>query len=435
MKEIEANCAPDKFDEFMADVVANNESWHVSKLDEHYLTRGGQEWAEAPWRLGSGCQMSGTGVIELNPDWITDDKIKEQVPFYCIPSTIMWARDKTGQAARDAVPRGERVSGLTFILNHSKFVDRARALGVIFRAHAVGLQGEEASIEDVKAIDCGAWGVESFPFSISGALNGYDQFALSTAPDFEFDENGVQSYIRNVVVDGYVAANSNAQVSHTMIVGAMCPASIQENPWQPQGPWRQIYRRNPYIDNFEGWVRDDVTAQVNQCQAATIYQCKGGEVRNSKTHGYQAGVYGDYYSTFDLKVHHNDFEALRGVAQLLSPDSSGTDQYLQYSSYGLIVQSNTIRMLPLILNDWSGGVIAWDLKGLGGGIHDVEVGDNDFYMVGAMGPNNMAIRARNIDGLTISANNRFHDIPDARRWEIRDCQRVVLPPSSKSGCL
>lgn len=417
--------------------------WTV-KASGHWLTKGGEEWGAADWRLPSGqvLDLNG-GTLELDFERISDAELSD-IPRHIIPTEFCWATGKTGEEAWRSVPVGQSVKNGTIIGNYSKLADRCLALGRSLRISATVLQGHSVAAEKLTLKDFGAFRSgdlppeerrESFPLQITGAMNGLDRHALSTVdPSHEFDEDDSleRSHITDCTIDDSASRFSNDQVSCFMIDGAMTNDRITD-PWAEVGAWRQMYRRNPYISNCEGWVRDDPLALRNQFQLATIYQAKGGEITRCKSHGYQAGAYGDYYTTFDLDVHHNDFEALRPVAQFLSPTPLPIAE--QFAAYGLKIRSNALRMLPTE-SDWHAAVMLSRLGGVPArAIRDVTIDDNDFIMVGKPGAGNVAIRAKGVDGLTVLPTNRFSGFKT--QYAIAsDCTRVTLPPAptSRRGC-
>jgi hypothetical protein len=421
------------FDAFMHDATADPSPATIH-TPGHWVTRGGQEYSgEAPWRLSSGhvLDLEG-GTIELDPDAVTDDVLKAESPIHVVSSAIGWAAGKTGEDAWVSVPIGEGCRNGTIVCNHSRLAERARALGVSLRISGAVLQGHSAVIEDLDIVDCGALGYESFPAKITGALSGYDRHALSTVdPGHMFDEGErVPSEMRNVSVGGFVSHASDAQVTCFMIDGALTNDQIAD-PWAETGNWREIYRRSPAIRKVRGVVIDGGS---NLFQLATIYQCKGGEIDTPYCRGFHAGVYGDYCATFDLDVHHGDLEALRPVAQLLSP--TPMPLAAQFSAHRLKVRSSQLRALPtdsnlhaaLYLNNLPPYM---DQRV----IEDVTADDNDFIMVGAPKAGNVAVRARGIDGLRIMATNRFHGFTELYDIDSSNTDvQLPLAPPSRRGC-
>jgi hypothetical protein len=421
------------FDAFMRDATSDPSPATIH-APGHRLTRGGQEWGDAPWRLGSGhvLDLEG-GTLELDVGAVTDDVLKAESPIHVVPSAIGWAAGKTDEEAWASVPVGEGCRNGTIVCNHSKVAERAKALGVSLRISGVVLQGHSATIEGLEFTDCGALKYESFPATITGALSGPDRHALSTVnPQHMFDEDTSRppSEIRNVSIGGFVSHASDAQVSCFMIVGATTNDRIAD-PWAEVGNWGQIYRRRPAIRNARGVARD---GGENQFQLATIYQCRGGEVDTPFCRGFQAGIYGDYLTTYDLDVHHGDLEALRPVAQLLSP--TPMPLAAQFSSHRLLVRSNQLKALPTEL-DWHAALYLNNLPPYMDQrvIEDVMADDNDFIMVGAPRAGNVAVRARGVDGLNIRPTNRFHGFRQLYDIDSSNTD-VVLPPApaSRRGC-
>lgn len=428
----------DGLDDFIAGVVRDSPGPWTIHAPGHWLTVPGLEWGAASWRLPSGCQLDfHDGVLEVDVKHVPDSWLAQNVPLHMIPTQIAWAGVLRGADAWAAVPRDQAVRNVQLIANHSELAERAASLGVALRIVGGALQGHNAKWDNIHLTDFGAWGYETLVLVITGALNGYDRYALSTVDRAHmFDEAPAdQSSITNITADGFVTAKSNAQVSHAMIVGALCNDKLRDDGvWGEVGNYSQLYRRAPVIDNFEGIVRDDPMAKVNQCQGATIYQCHYGEIRNCKTNGYRAGAYHDYYTTFDLDIHHNDFEALRPVAALLSPTAKDAEAAAdQFAMYGLQVRSNQLRCLPTDETGHGGVLLQRDRIGGTRAIIDVNVNDNDFSIVGKAGYANVAINADGVTGLNVTDNNRGL-AAFKNPYAIHNCPGARIPTPARKGC-
>jgi hypothetical protein len=408
------------WDAFMAGLLNDPEPFQVN-APAHFLTIGSQEWGASPWSLPSRCVLDfHGGILEWDYQNIPYYYV-DSVPIHLILSQRQWGAGLIPTEAWKKVPVGQAIRNVTFIGNHSGAVDRFRSAGKNLLASAGVLQGHAARFQNIQLVNFGAWGSESFPLVITGAMDGLDRHALAGLDPKEYilDDDYPRSMISGVYVSGYDTASSNRQVSHCMIVGVLGNDTIAD-PWAEVGGWHQLFRRDPIIENCHGTAPDALT---NQCQLATIYQGLGGEITGCSTRGYQAGVYGDYLSSFDLDVHHNDFEALRPVAQLLSPVDGGDGSAAAlFSSDGLMVRSNTLRALPTP-NDWHSGFLCEKFREgpKTQRISRVTVDDNDFIMTGAPTPYNVAIRTRAVDGLDVRSTNRYRGFP--KNFDILDTAR------------
>jgi hypothetical protein len=430
--------APADFDAFMHGITANPEPWTLN-APSHYLTRGAREWgplAGADWRIPSGCviDLQGSGVLELDYATIPDDYV-QSIPWHLICSAEGWGAGLAPEEAWKAVPRGETVRNGKLIGNHSKLADRWKAAGQSLLISGAILQGHAVAIENIALEDFGSLGGEAFPLIISGAMAGPDRDALALLDPAThlFDDPALalpRTHITGCSFDKFQSALTNNQVTVYLITGAMCNDTIA-HPWAEVGGWHQLYRINPIISDCTGYVRDG-SPGINQCQLATIYECRGGEITRCLSRGFQAGVYGDFYSTVGLDVHHNDFEALRPVAFLTSPTGPGFEQF---SHDDPIVRSNWLRCIPTD-EGWHGGVLLLKLAdGPTRHIRNVTVDDNDIVMSGVARGGNYAVHAQGVDGLTVKPTNRI--VGFSQPYLIApDCTGVVLPPApaTKSGC-
>lgn len=310
-------------DAFLADAVTRDTIDLGAKPTDHFGTRGGVEWGDAPFRLRSGHVLDFNGAtLELDVDRVTDEMLRSENPIMLIPSQIGQIYGKTGEDAWAAVSTHQCVKNVRLVANFSKLVDRTRALGVpSLRISGAGLQGHDAQMSGIVLSDFGAYGHEAFPLWIAGSDSGYDKNALYTVdPRHVFDEDTPSSRMEYKFVD-YQAEKSNDQVTVGMIIGATCAEKIRESPWAELGPWRQIMRRAASLTY-------DVTARgQNIVQGGTIYQCLQGLVDGCSTDGAAIGVYGDYFSTRGLRITANNkfMGGTWGVAFRLSPTAQDAD--------------------------------------------------------------------------------------------------------------
>jgi hypothetical protein len=166
-----------------------------------------------------------------------------------------------------------------------------------------------------------------------------------------------RTHISNVRFTGYVPSATDAQVTVTVIAGMTGAQTIPLDHWEELPPYVQLFRTNrPYISNIQGDVAG--SAKDNQVQLATIYQCLGGEISDVRGTNVQCLAYGDYYSTYDLHVHHlKGRGVLRGVAQFLSPTATNAQPVTQlFSAEGLSITDSDIETLPIDVT-YHGGIV------------------------------------------------------------------------------
>jgi hypothetical protein len=412
----------------MAGVLNNPEPFQVN-APAHFLTIGGQEWGAQPWALPSRCVLDfHGGTLEWDYQNIPEAYV-DSIPIHLVNSKRLWSAGLISTEAWKNVPVGQAVRNVTFLRNHSRAAERFKSAGKHLTGSAALLEGHAARLQNISLVDFGAIGQESFPLAISGAVNGYDRHALAGLDPKQYilDDSLPRSIISGVSTSGFDSSSSDAQISHCIISGVAANDTIAD-PWAEIGEWHQLFRRDPIIEDCHGVTSDAEIAIKNHCQLATIYQSLGGEITRCSTKRYEAGVYGDYYSTFDLDVHHNDFEALRPVAQLLSPTAENAPELAKmFSSDGLRVRSNKLRALPTPYN-WHSAFLCEKFQEGGENQHisNVTVDDNDFIMTGTPQSGNVAIRARSIDGLNIIPNNRYIGFP--KNFDIDDLTQL-------QGCL
>lgn len=315
------------FDPILQSAIAEGRTSLELPLDS-YKTRGILEWEwDNTRRIPSGFDINGQGsTLELDTARITDEMLRVEAPIHMVSSATGWAVNKTGQDLVDSIPRDQRVRNLSFISNHSRLSGYASALGVSLRITAACLQGNEPLIDNCKAIDFGAHGHESFPFVLTGALDGNDRHALKNLPEGFLLEG---ARISNTEFLGYVPDASNDQVTVNMITGITCPGEIA-SPWKELPPWRQIMRKKAELLN------NKVTASgKNIVQGLTIYQAVDGLVDGNKTDGACIGYYGDYLTTKGVHITPNNsfMGGTWGVAIRLSPTAGDTDDLASQFSH------------------------------------------------------------------------------------------------------
>jgi hypothetical protein len=343
------------WDVFMRGVTQDPSTFGVNAPDSFFTTRACYEWGplESPWRLPSGCYVDGHGsTLELDTN--VPDSYVQSVPLHMICTA-------EGFSTWDGVPVGQAVRNWRFVANHSKLADRWKALGAKLLPSAVILQGHGACIDNIELVDFGALGQEAFPLIICGAMAGGDRHAMSFLDParFRFDclAGLPRTHISNVRFTGYVPSATDAQVTVTVIAGMTGAQTIPLDHWEELPPYAQLFRTNrPYISNIQGDVAG--SAKDNQVQLATIYQCLGGEISDVRGTNVQCLAYGDYYSTYDLHVHHlKGRGVLRGVAQFLSPTATNAQPVTQlFSAEGLSITDSDIETLPIDVT-YHGGIV------------------------------------------------------------------------------
>lgn len=401
--------ARDGWDVFMRGVTQDPSTFGVNTPDSFFKTRACYEWGplESPWRLPSGCYVDGHGsTLELDTN--VPDSYVQSVPLHMICTT-------EGFTTWDAVPVGQAVRNWRFVANYSKLVDRWKALGAKLLPSAVILQGHAACIDNIELVDFGALGQEAFPLIICGVMGGPDRHALSflDPSTFRFDSIAglPRSHISNVRFTGYVPSLTNAQVTVTVICGMMGAQVIPSTYWDELPPYVQLFRTNqPYISNIQGDVVG--SPRDNQVQLATIYQCLGGEIADVRGTNVQCLAYGDYYSTYDLHVHHlKGRGVLRGVGQFLSPVEERPLLGRIFSAEGLLITDSDIETLPIDVT-YHGGIVFDPLN-------------VDFAKAGGTVPRPFgrftvdrckvsSVKAVDVDGLTITENNQIGQIQIVR---------------------
>lgn len=330
-------------DAFMADAVTRDTIPDLSP-NEHYGTRGGLEWGDAPFRLRSGHVVDFKGsTLELDVDRVTDEMLKSQNPINMIPPQIGNLYGKPPLEAWAAVLTHQRVKNVRLVANFSKLAKRVKDLGVpSLRITGCGLLGHDAQLDNIELSDFGAYGYENFPLWIAGTNSAYDHNALYCLDDsYVYDEAGTVSSINNTRFVDYVPEASNNQVTVRMITGSTCAAKLVENPWGEFAPWRQLMRRDlAFLDNVTTCPPD----VPNIVQGITGYQCLKGLVSRNKSTGASIGYYSDYCRNKGIHITaDNSFTGgVWGAIIRLSPSAAGTpDLELQFSSEDFVIENFT----------------------------------------------------------------------------------------------
>lgn len=330
-------------DAFMADAVTRDTIPDISP-NEHYGTRGGLEWGDAPFRLRAGHVLDMKGsTLELDVDRVTDAMILSEAPILLVPPEISNIYGKTGEEAWGSVLTHQRVQNVRFVANFSKLVVRARALGAkSLRISGAGLLGHDAVIDNVELSDFGAFGHECFPLWIAGTDSGFDHNALYTVdPAHVYDEGGTVSRITNTRFVDYVPAASNDQVTVRMIVGTTSSEKIIESPWSEPGPYRQIMRRAAeIIDPVTGTV-DKPIGTPNIVQACTIYQSLQGLVDGNDSHGASIFYYSDFCRSKGVHITARNVAkgGTWGMVVRLSPTAGGAPTFPeQFSAEDFVIE-------------------------------------------------------------------------------------------------
>ncbi len=322
-----------------------------------------------------------------------------------------------------AIPEGEAVTGMNFVANYSKLVERWNEKGLMFRPSAVILQGNGAVIDNVGMDDAGALGSEAFPFVITGAMASQDRARIPLGYVFDADRpDAACSHITNYRFGGYRSSDSNAQVTIAMIVGSM----------RDDGP--QNSRKHAYVSDFKAEVRDTHPDQ-NQVQAATIYQSLSGEVTRGETWGLQAGYYSDYMRNRGVRIHHNRFLfGSRGVALMVAPAGPDVEHY---GLEDFTVEDNVITQAPTAAL-YHAGLLFWKLAGGPDSrfIRNVKAVRNSVTVEGVPLSGNAGIYADGVNGLVLDPANTLDPRYSAKAAMTiqSNCTGVVLPPSRRRGC-
>jgi hypothetical protein len=236
-----------------------------------FKTKGSYRWgryAAANWRAGPKWSIEGSAEVELEPDLNAMDS----EPLF----VVAWWPDGVAP----------RIEGVTLVGNHSKYAERWREAGLMFRTGAV-LEYGRGLIDGVMYRDFGATRAPGQPKSVSS-----ETFVA------EIVGSGT---IRGGVHTGYDPASSDDQVTVNRIIGSENGERVTDEPCVIEGC-------------------QTTAAGENQVQAHTIYWATQGVIRKNVTRGVNVAVYGDWGVTKGIAVTENDFEArAHGVQLKLSP--------------------------------------------------------------------------------------------------------------------
>lgn len=407
-----------------------------------FLTNGCYEWGELATadrpRLGFDWQIIGTGpdtTLSLDPLSFPDEWINDW-PLHVICSASQWqeylwyGRDAEWAALSpeslwSTLPKRQLIRDLTLNLNYSKFIDRWIGKDKALKLSGGVLQGHGAAFENVVVRDFGAHklvgpdgnrigdSAESFPLIITGAADGFDRNKLSKLdPTKYIVDNDLAdkdcAHHTGCSFSDYSDADSNDQVSLCLIAGIIGQPTVGDfSAGDATSPYKTLYRRYAYQTHNSIGDFPNSSASTNQVQAFTQYQVLKGDCSFNTVSNVQAGYYGDFFRTFNVDVHDNEFtRVLRGVAFLLSPTGPDCDHFV---ADGHKVRRNKISQIGS-LADWHAGVLLWNFENHSPDryIGRITIGgkgeENEFSIDGPIGPLNIAIRVNSCDSVTIGEN-------------------------------
>jgi hypothetical protein len=437
--------------------------------------------AERP-RFGPEWQAFGSEtVLALDPN--LPDSYMGEWPLHVLCSTAIWQDylwrgreqewiDLPPEEAWKLLPRRQLITGITFDLSYSKFIDRWKAAGLKLCLSGGILGGHGPAYEKVKVRNFGAHhvvdadgkivgpGAEAFPLPLAGAVDGFDRNKIARLIPKEMAQMKPSEiaqldppfpYIFDAdLTDDQCAhhtecefedycTDSNDQVSMCVISASIGQPDVHPlSAGDETSPFVHTWRRWSYQRHNPLGTFPNTNANQNQLQGFTMYQSLASENAFNGGSNMQAGYYSDFYKSGPVHVHDNEWlRVIRGVCWLLSP--SGPDAE-HFTSDGHKATRNKITLLTCDAA-WHGAFLLWQFgRGPGRRLSDITIGgvgqENTVMMCDPRAPaliGNTAVRGRSVDKLIIDRNNFEERLSPI---DLVDCPDAVIVAEldKRGGC-